>query len=195
MPDGPRFRCEITRSFHHVVVLGFALAILAGPAWAARVDLSGLAVEATGNWKMKFKDDGSVHKCGPTARGLGMQFNADGTWTGYVGSEFVSGTWKQKGKGDRNVKIKTGGASESVLNQEIDDGVSACILSIPDGLPVDIRKVKLKGVIDKAGKKLKVKLRVEFRSQENGLFWDMRGDEKDTFTLKATFDLPAMGEL
>ncbi|MGH0034100.1 MAG: hypothetical protein ACQGVK_03645 [Myxococcota bacterium] len=163
----------------------------AGATRAAKVDLAGVSVDATGSWKMKFKDGSSTQKCGPTARAVGMQFFENGSWTGYVGADFVGGTWKQKGKKDRTLKVELDGPSQSVLNQEIDDGVSSCILSIPDGKPVKIKALKIQGSIDKSGTKLKVKLQVEFRSKEDGFLWDMRGDSKDTFTLKAKFDLPA----
>jgi len=158
---------------------------LAATARAAKVDLAGASVDLGGNYKLQLEDGGSRLECGPTSSSLSVVFQAAGQWVGMFDGNPISGTWKQKGKGKRTVKIGLDEYSKSVvLNQAIDDAVSSCILSIPDGKPVKIVDLNIKGRINKKGTKLAVKVAVEFRSKEDGLFWDMRGDSSDVFSLK-----------
>jgi hypothetical protein len=169
---------------HSLIAIGLSSLVLGGAAHAARVDLSGYSTTMTGKWKLSLEDGGARLGCDSVPTAMSAMFLANGTWVGTFGANGISGTWKQKGKGDRTVKIGLDEGTKLVLNQAIDDGVSSCILSIPDGLPVRFKKVAVKGKINKKGTKLVVKMTVEFRSRENGLFWDMRGDSRDVFKLK-----------
>jgi len=158
--------------------------VLAGPALGAKVDLVGASANLTGWHKMVFKDADTQLTCPKDEITGGIAFAMAQLWSGMFETRMFDGTYKQKDAGGRTVVLKLSPAALNELNQSIDDFVSSCIWSIPDGLPVKFKSVKFKGKINKARDKLTIKGVVEFRSKEVGIWWDMRGDSSDVYTLK-----------
>jgi hypothetical protein len=164
-------------------VLFIALAS-AGPSRAAKVDLVGVTVVLSGTHKMILRDDDRRLTC-PAQEIVGeVTFAADRQWTGVIDDHVVGGIYKQKDPKGRKIVFKLDQASLDELNQAIDNFTSACILSIPDGRPVRIKDLSLKGKINKRRDTLRIKGVVQFRSREVGVWWDMRGDSSDTYKLR-----------
>lgn len=173
---------QAIRALRPAIVL-VALAF-AGPAHAAKVDLVGMTVMSLGTHKMVFRDGDRRLTC-PAQEIVGeVTFVTRKRWSGVIDDHGVGGVYKRKNPKGRTIVFKLDQASLDELNQGIDNFTSACILSIPDGRPVRIKDVSLKGMINKGGDKLRVKGAVEFKSKESGIWWDMKGDSSDTYILK-----------
>jgi hypothetical protein len=166
-------------------LLGLAL-LLASPAAAGKVDLEGASAALAGTHKMVLLEDGGDIRlnCPKDEIEGTISFGANRQWSALIDGEPLAGIVKQKNSGGRTLVFKPDDDTLDVINQAIDDRVSACILSIPDGKPVKFKKLRLKGKINKRRDTLKLKWTIEFRSREVGLLWNMRGDYKDTYTLK-----------
>jgi hypothetical protein len=171
------------------LALGVASVLVVGTAIAAKINLTGYLTEMSGTRKMVFKDGNRTSTCPKAPITMAMAFGAEKLWVGELDGDPIGGRWKQRGKGNREVKIVLNPPSLDVLNQYIDNEVSGCILSIPDGQWLKFKEVSFKGKVNKRRDQLLVKAAVRFRSREVGIFWDMKGDRKDVFTMRVKGDL------
>ena len=133
------------------LVVGIGSLMFVGPATAGKIDLLGYMSQLNGTRKMVFKDADATSTCPKNPISMSMSFMTEKGFIGDYDGNAISGKWMQKGKGDRDVKIKFDGDSLDMFNQWIDNRVSVCILSIPDGKPLKFKKVSFKGKINKKG--------------------------------------------
>ncbi len=160
------------------------LGVLAsGPAIAKKANLNGASASLDGKYTFKLTDGSSRFGCKDRSNtDLNATFS-NGRVTGDLAGRFFDGAFSRSGPGGRKLKVKLSAVSKDDLAAGLGDLLDACIGTFGTRV-TNLRKVTIKGSINKKATKLKITVKVDFRGRGNGLLHNLKGDDKDLYILK-----------
>lgn len=141
-----------------------ALSLVAGPALAGKVDLSGLSAVTTGKEKIKISDGPKCKEAFSLTVSLGVGDNTFSALDENLRS--YTGTYKQKKPQGRKLVFKLDSASRNTLLGALEDYAADCLgVGSVDGT---LKSLKVKGKINKAVNKIKVTGKVKGEGESGG---------------------------